>query len=227
MKLLLILTLILFSPHDLWAAKYKSDSLNRKLILELGNTFANMHRGNNESFRRSHPLFRYLSLTTYFYKSYFINTQYNSILIGTKYYQKHITNFRAIAPGEILTYQFNLIRLNVGKSFHLNRIMISPYVSGNRRFGMGEEIFIGMNNYSLWDEYTTSRTEYRSFGIGLGCSINYLFKKRLSIGTESNLSYNFEKINPQPGANIDPANYGVIPSRFFSTLHFKIGYMMF
>lgn len=218
---------IIICNFNLFAIKKEPSNNIRRVTLEIGNTYADMYGNDNDFYQKVIYGPKFFSVTAYAHKPYFIGVQYNKISIGTHYYVDNLSNPSNMKPGSTLVYSFGCVRINAGRSFKLKNFILNPYLSYNRRFGNGEEFFVDTVRGSLWGEYLTSRSEYRSNGIGIGLGINYLIKNRITLGIEANLNYNFEKINPQPGTTIKPSDYGFKPSRWFSLVNYKIGYLLF
>lgn len=227
MKFILIYLLVFISNLNLYSKTCnKVDSNFRRFSIEIGNCYLNMI-GNDDDWYKKSLDSKLFSITGYFHQSKFANIQYCNLFVPTQYYINHIDNPSKMIPGSTLKYVFNILKVNFGNSFKYRNMHISPYFSFNRRFGFGEEFFVDTIAASIWGEYLTSRSEYRSNGIGAGLIINYIIKNRISIGIEGNYNYNFEKIHPQPGTSINPSEYGFSPTRKSSLFHFKLGYLLF
>jgi hypothetical protein len=223
---ILLILFILFNPNLFSTNMHSVDSNQRKLALGIGNCYLNMIGNDEDGFRRSYYSKLY-SVSAYFHRAKFVNVQYCNLAIATKYAEEHLDFNSQMTPGKTLFYYYNLVKLNVGNSFKYENFQFSPYFSFNKRFGFGEEFFVDTISASLWGEYVTSRSEYNSLGIGIGLSVDYVIKNRVTIGVESSYNYNFEKIHPQPGTSINPTDYGFTPSKKSTLFHFKVGYLMF
>lgn len=224
---LIICILLLFVHFNLFAVRKDPSYSFRRVTLEIGNTYVDMYGNDNDFYQKVVYGPKFFSVTAYVYKPYFISAQYNHVYVGTHYYLDNISTPANMTPGSTLAYYFRCYRLNVGRTFKLKNFTFNPHLSFNRRFGLGELFFVDTVRSHPWGGTIESRSEYRSNGVGIGLGINYLIRNRITLGIEANFNYNFEKINPQPGTTINPSDYGFKPSRWFSLLNYKIGYLLF
>ncbi|MEZ4804709.1 MAG: hypothetical protein R2852_04295 [Bacteroidia bacterium] len=199
---------------------------NSRILFELGNNYVDFFNGDGDNLKRAEST-KYYSLSVYYWRKCFAKLDYYSIYSTTDYFIDRSQPDRPeMEPGKTITYGFKSFRLGTGRTFRYKMFYMSPNISANYRYGLGEEYFVDYIRASLWGEFVTSRNPYNSIGIGVGNSVGILIKNHFSISIEGTYNYNYEKVRRQPNRNIDPNDFNFRPSRNYSTLHLKLGVIL-
>ena len=218
-----ILCFALFSILHCFSAS--ADSLSRKKkdrnnLFEIGTIHVNLFNGD-----KFYPVMHKERIWSYtrYHNNWLVNIEYYSFYSGTRK-SARITSFRDFNEGEVFYTGFSSLRLGVGHTLSFGNFVLSPTFLITYRFNGAQEAYITTNNFSLWDEPITDVVHLRSFGAGLGSGISYIIKKRISLGMDGNLGYNFEKERPSQLGYLKPeGSIQYTPLRTYSTCHLRFG----
>ncbi|MES2618430.1 MAG: hypothetical protein V4613_11155 [Bacteroidota bacterium] len=178
--------------------------------IELGGTLVNLF--NKDGFRFTSP-------TTNFYISYtrlldrkhkwFIKADYHSY--GR--FNLHQLHSSKKTIGDVVNNRYRTGRISIGKLFVYKQWLLSPYMSVGQKRG---SFTVLENDYPYESQF--SRLDYKTNGIGIGGSVNYVIKKHWTVGFESHGDYFFE--NNQLDEYL---NTQYKPNQFSLTCHLKAG----
>lgn len=211
---------IVFQLSDGIAGSQPKDSFGRKNLFEWGATSVNLF--NHNGFVITSPT------VNYFFSYTRVLTKYHLLLKGDYHsyaaFNRH-TMYKNLnkQKGDIEYTEYQLARFSIGKIWYLKKWRFSPYFSYDRRWGFGDNVF--WEKVNGWEPiYAVSH--YKSFGLGLGGSINFIIKKKLTFGLETHSDYFFQKNNLKINGVENPkAETDYQPNRKAMACHLKVGFL--
>lgn len=212
MKALIIFVLFVLQSIACFGIDKNTNSKTRNII-ELGESVVSLFNGHG---------FQPTLNVNYSYTRFI--TLYSFIKADYYKYDVTYTDIDNIRTGDVLSTRFRTVRLCYGKEFLINRFRFSPYLCINYRWGKGEE-FVAFFDPQFSFEMKVDENPMRSWGSGIGTKIDYVIKKRFSVGLELNYSLNNEKFHPinYPN-NTNPGIERFKPNKTYSTIQLKFGY---
>lgn len=233
MKLVTVSTVFILSCQSLLGS---TDTLTPKRekrnLFEFGKVYSNLMNGCG--FRGDSPE----NTGNYFDKRNNLSISYTRILkynfcARVQYYRilnDNQPNWKKTAPelqrGDVFSTYFRSVKFSVGKRFKAGNFFILPTVSGNYRWGSGENIFWGWMLTNPYHGRISDWNSMKSYGIGAGCLAGYSFFNRITLTCDLSYSYNYEKLHDiRQGHEPGYFESGVKPNRQYLILNFNIGYM--
>ena len=192
----------------------------RNNLIEVGTIHGNLFNGD-----RFYPVMRKERIWSYtrYHKKWLGRIEYYTFYSGIRK-SAEIKSIRDFNEGDVIYTNFNSIRLGIGRKIAIGSFLIAPSFLITYRYNGGQDVFIEMKDASIWDEPIIDVVHLRSFGAGLGSGISYVIKKRISLGADANLCYNFEKERPSQLGYLKPeGSIHYTPHRAYSTCHLRLG----
>jgi hypothetical protein len=227
MRTLLTFT-ILLCIFNLKAQSWNSKIFGNKNYFEFGNTYAHYP---NAGFGYTDISKRYVNYRKHNYflgYTRIIKDKYILAIDFTSGFTPNNNYDSKSKVGEIISSNFKMCNLGLGKLFNFSRIQINPKIALSYRFsGMQWTTFGYRNPGSGLSEPLFAYLMYNSIGFSMGLDANYFFTKNLGIGIKATYNlYPFENAKLSSGNTIDQPDRLLIethkPLNQVVILNFKI-----